>query len=388
MIFEGPTMKRRLFILAFCISSSFSLGLFPACAELEVSAGLSIRAATDFNEPLTPHGRWIEVGSYGRCWHPAGVEVTWRPYCNGHWEWTDCGWYWVSDEPWAWACYHYGTWVFDPGYGWCWVPGIEWAPAWVYWRTGGSHIGWVACGPPGFVVQPSFFVFVESRHFHDRIRPDTVIVNNTTIINQTTEIKNVRRENRQIEGKSQTVVVNEGPHVDVVEKATGHKFTPAPVREVDRKTFASVPEKLKRRTAEPSANEKPRATPEPPHPSPEHRRPDKADNVPEHKLTPDRSPEIPDKVQPKKEIPVEKAIPPERTIPRNRPEKVIPQAPPERAIPQVPPAEKIVPPIKRELPESRQPKEIIPPTPVAPSGNQTPNERGRDREKEHGRDNP
>lgn len=345
-------MKFFPLITVFCLAGSLSLGLLPASAELEVSADVSIHAATDFYEPLAPSGAWVEVGTYGRCWHPAAVEAGWRPYCNGNWEWTDAGWYWVSDEPWAWACYHYGTWVDDPGCGWCWVPGVEWAPAWVYWRTGGDHIGWAPCGPAGFIVQPSFFVFVESRHFHDRVRPDTVIVNNTTIIKNTTEIKNVRRENRQFDGKSQTIVVNEGPRVDDVEKATGQKFTAVSVREVDRQTVVSVPEKLKHRTVEP-VQEQP-------------------------KPAPGGNPEIPNHIPPQQEVPVERVIPPERTIP---------QTPPER----------IVPPANKELPlnkEPKHPKEIIPPSqpppnspaPVAPAGTPIPNEKsqGIDKDKDHG----
>jgi len=334
-----------------------SLGLLPASAELEVSAGVSIHATADFYEPLAPNGAWVEVGSYGRCWHPVGVAVGWRPYCNGNWEWTDAGWYWVSDEPWAWACYHYGTWVDEPGFGWCWVPGVEWAPAWVYWRTGGDHIGWAPCGPAGFVVEPSFFVFVESRHFHERIRPGTVIVNNTTIINNTTEIKNVRRENRQFGGKSQTVIVNEGPSVAVVEKATGKKFAAVSVREADRRTFVSVPEKLKSRTAEPAPNEKPRTVQEQPNPMPR------------------KTPEMPNELPPKKEAPVEKVIPPERTIPQTPPERIIP------------PADKELP-VKKE---PQHPKEIVPPPhqsgSVMPSGNPGPNEKSQGKDKDHGHEN-
>ena len=135
-------MKARIFILAAGLAGSLGLGLFRAKADLEVSAGVSIHSPAEFYEPLATHGTWVEEGSYGRCWRPVGVAVGWRPYCDGHWEWTDCGWYWVSDEPWAWACYHYGTWYFDPNLGWVWVPGVEWAPAWVNWRIGGDYIGW------------------------------------------------------------------------------------------------------------------------------------------------------------------------------------------------------------------------------------------------------
>src|SRR5579862_8643757 len=106
-------MKKQLFTFVLCLAASLSLGLFRASAEFEVSAGISIQSPADFYQPLAARGTWIQVGTYGRCWHPS-VTVEWRPYCDGYWTWTDCGWYWVSDEPWAWACYHYGTWAFDP----------------------------------------------------------------------------------------------------------------------------------------------------------------------------------------------------------------------------------------------------------------------------------
>jgi len=354
-------MKTYSLVAVFCLAGGLSLGLLPASAELEVSAGVSIHATTDFYEPLAPNGVWVDVGAYGHCWHPAGVEAGWRPYCNGNWEWTDAGWYWVSDEPWAWACYHYGTWIDYPSMGWCWVPGVEWAPAWVNWRMGGDYVGWAPCGPTGFIVEPSFFVFVESRHFHDHIRADTVIVNNTTIINNTIEIKNVRRENRQFDGKSQTVVVNEGPGVDMVEKATGKKFTAVSVREADRQTFVSVPEKLKHPTSETTPNEKALIIQGQPNPMPS------------------KNSEMPNNIPPKKEMPVEKVIPPD---------KIISQPPPDR----------IVPPANKELPLDKgqqHPKEIVPPSqptqppskPIPPLENSVSNEKGQDKDKDQGHDN-
>ena len=141
------TFKRFVMLLA----GGLAINSFTARANFEVSAGVNIQAAADFTSPLAAEGAWVTVGSYGRCWHPNGVAVGWRPYCSGQWVWTDCGWYWQSDEPWAWACYHYGNWVYDGTIGWVWVPGIEWAPAWVSWRTGPGYIGWAPLGPRGVV---------------------------------------------------------------------------------------------------------------------------------------------------------------------------------------------------------------------------------------------
>ena len=77
-----------------------------------------IQSESDFYEPLTPHGEWVVVGSYGRCWRPTRVEVGWRPYSDGDWRRTDAGWYWASNEPWGWATYHYGRWDWSVEFGW------------------------------------------------------------------------------------------------------------------------------------------------------------------------------------------------------------------------------------------------------------------------------
>src|SRR5438874_3076344 len=156
--------KRSLIPFMIVLGVNLSLGVLNATAETRFSAGLEINAVSDFYAPLSSEGSWVDVSSYGRCWHPR-VAAGWRPYATGHWEWTDVGWYWVSDEPWSWACYHYGAWEYDPSYGWVWVPGTEWAPAWVTWRESDDYIGWAPCGPEGVVLAPSLFVFVDIGHF-------------------------------------------------------------------------------------------------------------------------------------------------------------------------------------------------------------------------------
>lgn len=199
-------------------------------ADLEVSGSVRIQATTEFHAPLATHGTWIEVASHGRCWRPASVSVHWRPYCDGTWVWTDCGWYWHSDEPWAWAVYHYGYWAHDPGHGWVWIPGIEWAPAWVSWRVGGGYCGWAPLGPRGVVLGPTAFVFVETRRFHERIRPSRVVVNDSTVIGQTTVINGPVLARRNLGGKlDQSVFVNTGPDIAVVSKATGRKHSAASI---------------------------------------------------------------------------------------------------------------------------------------------------------------
>src|SRR5215469_15068113 len=151
-------------------------------AQVSISANVSIQSASDFYGPLAPYGSWVSVSTYGRCWRPAGMASGWRPYSLGHWEWTDAGWYWVSDEPWGWACFHYGQWVLDPAYGWVWLPGTQWAPAWVVWRETPDYIGWAPCGPGGAVVSGVSFAFVDIHHFHDRLQPRELVFNNPEIL--------------------------------------------------------------------------------------------------------------------------------------------------------------------------------------------------------------
>jgi hypothetical protein len=228
-----------------------------------VSASVQINAVADFHAPLASHGSWVEVRSYGRCWRPASVAVEWRPYAYGSWVWTDYGWYWESDEPWSWACYHYGNWIYESDFGWIWVPGIEWSPAWVSWRTGGGYWGWAPLPPRGVVIAPRAFVFVETRRFHEPIRPTTVIVNNTTIINNTTEIRNTRREIRDAQdAPAARVVVNEGPKREEVEQATGGKVRSMAARDISRRARDDANQNLRGKKDQPAANQPVAPTPE------------------------------------------------------------------------------------------------------------------------------
>lgn len=228
-------------------------------ADVAVFASVQISAEADFHAPLAPHGAWVEVDSYGRCWRPSGVATGWQPYSHGHWVWTDLGWYWVSDEPWGWACYHYGHWAHHHRHGWIWRPGTEWAPAWVSWRVGGGYVGWAPLPPRVglFVSVPAApFVFVQAARFHEPVRPATVIVNNTTIINQTKVINNLRQETRDFGGSGpRKVMINEGPGRAEIDKATGNKVRAVSIQEAVSQT--PVPKAMERRAVEPRAKGSP-----------------------------------------------------------------------------------------------------------------------------------
>src|SRR6266436_1908858 len=143
-----------------------------------------------FHDSLAPYGTWVDVGGYGQCWQPSVVSINpgWQPYCErGHWVYSDCGWYWLSDYSWGWAPFHYGRWFRHSHLGWCWQPDRVWGPSWVSWRYSNDYCGWAplppaACFRPGlgftyrghsvgfsfnFPIAASCFTFVPARNFCD-----------------------------------------------------------------------------------------------------------------------------------------------------------------------------------------------------------------------------
>jgi hypothetical protein len=165
-------MKRYFALVSLC------LFLLPCCGAWGQVPAAPPAPASDpnsvvglFYNQLLPYGQWVWVASCGWVWCPNNIPLGWRPYTVGYWENTDCGWAWASDEPWGWACYHYGRWFYETEYGWVWCPDSEWAPAWVAWRCGGDWIGWAPCPPGlrwrnGFVTEGvNWDTLFPARHF-------------------------------------------------------------------------------------------------------------------------------------------------------------------------------------------------------------------------------
>jgi hypothetical protein len=290
--------------------------------------------ANGFYSELSPYGQWVIVGGYGRCWRPAGVAVTWRPYTVGHWVYADCGWTWISEEPFGYATCHYGRWFLDARYGWIWVPGSVWAPAWVAWRSGGGYIGWAPLGPSVGVevteyytrsIPAAQFCFVREReivepHIHQHMLD---VRQNVTVISVTTNTTRITVVNNR--------VVNRSMAVEQVERATGRRIERVKIREV-----ASVEEA--RRTGE-VAVYRPKALPPAPRlaPAPQRR-----------EVAPIRPPQ-PERPQPQ---------PPER--PRTGRETVAPAKPAAA---------------KAEQPARPQPGQVKPPEkqrPAAPAASPAP----------------
>ena len=116
--------------------------------QMRADVGFSFEGGFGFfYSSLAPYGTWIQINGGVNVWHPDNVGYGWSPYHYGHWIWTNDGWYWDSNEPFANIVYHYGRWYYDDYYGWIWVPDYQWAPAWVEWRYDNDYIGWAPLPP-------------------------------------------------------------------------------------------------------------------------------------------------------------------------------------------------------------------------------------------------
>lgn len=328
----------------------------PAPPPPPAPAVVVIQSDNDFYQPLSPYGQWVTVDGYGQCWRPAQVETGWRPYANGHWESTDAGWYWESDEPWAWATYHYGRWELSGGYGWVWVPQTEWAPAWVSWREGGGYVGWAPMPPEprGGVrvdvnIAPAAFCFVEERRMHEPVRPTTVIVNNTTIINKTVNITKTKVVNK--------VVINEGPRSDEVERATGQRFQTVSATDLRHKEEQPVAEKNRnvRRVENRGQQPQPQPVNRPPQPRNQEQRPSPVVQPPSREMQREK----PAPPQPVRTEPAPQPQP-VRTV-EPKPAPVNP--PPQREVrPMQRPVEQNQPDVRNRNPKQDRPQQEVQPT--------------------------
>ena len=184
-----------------------------------------------YSKLSSDEGNWVEAGNYGYCFRPR-VSRDWRPYQDGHWVWTDRGWYWDSNERFAWATYHYGRWADITGTGWCWVPGNQWAPAWVSWRQSDEDVGWAPLPPEAdysgngisswsdsyYDIGPAAYAFISYSHWHEPsyARYFESPGRNVQIFNQTRNVTNIVTNNN--------VINNFGPPVQTVAARTNRNI--------------------------------------------------------------------------------------------------------------------------------------------------------------------
>jgi len=94
-----------------------------------------------------------------------------KPYTDGRSEWSEQGWIWISYEPWGWATYHYGRWVYDDYQGWIWIPGTTWAPTWVSWQQSPEYIGWSPLPPDrGFFIEIGIYFNVYKPYYYKWVK--------------------------------------------------------------------------------------------------------------------------------------------------------------------------------------------------------------------------
>ena len=228
-------------------------GAAPVVVE---QAPQTVPSTTYFYESLSPYGSWVQVSGYGWCWQPsvAVVNTSWRPYCDdGHWLWTDNGWYWQSNYSWGWAAFHYGRWHRHQLHGWVWNPGTVWGPAWVTWRYSDSYCGWAPLPPEadwdvrfglcyrgsrvslnfGWGLGYDHFSCVSFSHFHHREvwRHCAPRDRNVTIINNPTIINNY--------GNDRHSVVNRGVDKAMVERHSRDEIRKVDIRDTAQPTQAS-----------------------------------------------------------------------------------------------------------------------------------------------------
>jgi hypothetical protein len=180
-------------------------------------------------DTLRRNGRWVTVGTYGRCWSPSGVDDDWQPYTRGRWVHSNNdGWMWDSDEDFGWATYHYGRWFREESVGWCWVPGRVWAPAWVSWRHGHSYVGWAPLPPLALAaagvgigswadhrygIGPRAYNFVNARDFGSRSMAGVLLPRqqNARVMTNTVNVTNIAR--------SKHGIFNGGPNFQAMNNA-------------------------------------------------------------------------------------------------------------------------------------------------------------------------
>lgn len=69
-------MKQRITVLLMVCAAMIVSSPSTVRTEVEFSASIQINSPSDFYQPLEPYGSWVDVRSYGRCWHPGKSKRT------------------------------------------------------------------------------------------------------------------------------------------------------------------------------------------------------------------------------------------------------------------------------------------------------------------------
>ncbi len=231
---------------------------------------------------LDDYGNWQTDPDYGAVWIPRGVFVGWAPYQDGHWVWINpWGWTWVDAQPWGFAPFHYGRWVYARN-TWGWVPGPlvvrpVYAPALVAFVGGGGFgvsigfgegfagVAWFPLGPrdvfvPSYRCSPRYWQNVNVTN--SRVVTVTQVTNtyNTVHITNVASVSNVHytyeRNAAAVTAVSRETFVNARPvaHANVKINETqlaAARVTDAAPLQPTRASYVSSTAKPAPRSAQP-----------------------------------------------------------------------------------------------------------------------------------------
>ena len=190
---------RNLGLLVVVLGAAPTVVFAQPSFEVDIHANVSLPgepvASVDvFYDQLSPYGVWVDDADLGRVFIPEQAQYV--PYTNGHWEYTDIGFVWVSAEPFAWATSHYGRWAYSNAYyRWAWLPDTQWGPAWVEWRETGDYFGWAPLAPDVGYQPP-----IEAWHYCPAARITDVNIVNYYVPRE--RVVTIHREARPIEARA------------------------------------------------------------------------------------------------------------------------------------------------------------------------------------------
>ncbi len=162
---------------------------------------------------LDDYGDWQNDPDYGAVWYPRSMFVGWAPYQDGHWVWINpWGWTWVDAQPWGFAPFHYGRWVYGRN-AWGWVPGPlvvrpVYAPALVGFVGGGGFgvsigfgegfagVAWFPLGPrdmfiPSYRASQRYWQNINVTNSRALNATQVTNIYNTVRVNNVTNVTNV-----------------------------------------------------------------------------------------------------------------------------------------------------------------------------------------------------
>jgi len=223
----SPTRSLRslavtLALVLAALSGCATAGLTPAPATQPVARQALFPEYRVFYDALIDYGDWVLIEPYGFVFRPRVAWNQWQPFEDGFWAATDTyGWVWISAEPFGWATYHYGQWLFDRFQGWVWIPGLEWMPGSVSWYTAGDYVGWAPLASRSAANDPNATMPDDATHF-TRLASlgstdlRTQLVSRAQMGAAAGAVQRIRNVTR-VEGAT----IDRGPAIEMVEQARG-----------------------------------------------------------------------------------------------------------------------------------------------------------------------